>query len=384
MIVFFLWTYGIDELDKFIAYLNGCHNSIKFEVNYSTDKVCFLDTVTSIVDNVIHTTIYTKPTDKKQYLFFNSSHPKHTAKAIPYSQALRYRRIIDNDDLLHSELTTLVKTFMNRGYPVELLESTVDRVKLLTRDSVLKYKDKSTKKESYDEFLRGRSFLPLILPFHQSLESFLSKQLSLLWNDLINCDEKIKNIFESELPQIVFKRGVTIGSLLTGTKCLPSTYDLDRETVDILKSLELENACHNVNPCNKALCQCCTHICSTSEFFNTDRNKTFLIKDSFNCNSKDIIYIISCLKCNLLYVGQTARMLKERLNNHRSDIKLKKPTAISFHFNEPGHSIKDLKITPVAFISHLSALERANCEFKYMSALNSLYPFGLNNYPIIK
>ena len=381
---FFLWTHGKDELDKFITHLNGYHNSIKFEVTYSVDHVCFLDTITSIIDNVIHTTVYTKPTDKKQYLHFSSSHPKHTAKAIPYSQAIRYRRLIDNDSLLDAELTSLCELFHNRGYPADLLNATVDKIKLVTRDSVLQYKDKSVKKDSFDKFLRGKSFLPLILPFHQAFEFSLFENIAKHWSDFLKCSDTINTIFQNEMPQVVFKRGLTVGNLLTSTKCHSSIDYSDRDTIDVLRTLELENSCHNVKPCDRPLCKCCSHINLTSSFFNTARDRFFFIENSFNCSSKDVIYIISCLKCNKLYVGQTARMIRDRLNNHRSDIKLKRPTAISLHFNEPGHSVRDLKITPVADINGFCTSDRAKIEYEFMTLLDSIYPAGLNCYPIIK
>ena len=42
----------------------------------------------------IATDIYYKPTDSKQYLFFNSCHPKHTKTSIPFSLADRIRSIV--------------------------------------------------------------------------------------------------------------------------------------------------------------------------------------------------------------------------------------------------------------------------------------------------
>jgi len=58
---FFLLTYGVDELQVFINLLNNCHCSIKFEAIFSTEKGNFLDTVTCIVDDVIHTILYIQP-----------------------------------------------------------------------------------------------------------------------------------------------------------------------------------------------------------------------------------------------------------------------------------------------------------------------------------
>jgi hypothetical protein len=39
------------------------------------------------------------------------------------------------------------------------------------------------------------------------------------------------------------------------------------------------------------------------------------MKEAYNCNTKGIIYLISCTHCGKQYVGQTGRKLKEHLNN---------------------------------------------------------------------
>jgi len=68
-----------------------------------------------------------------------------------------------------------------------------------------------------------------------------------------------------------------------------------------------------------------------------------------NCNSNNIIYLIPCNKCHKQYVGQTGRKLKDRLNNHRSSIKLNNNNPISKHFNDIGltHNYYNLNIIPI-------------------------------------
>ena len=46
----------------------------------------------------IETELYTKPTDKHQYLLVSSCHPQHTKRSISFSLALRLRRICSNPD----------------------------------------------------------------------------------------------------------------------------------------------------------------------------------------------------------------------------------------------------------------------------------------------
>jgi len=216
--VFFLWNYGIDELFKLRDYLNSVHQSIKFEMEYSYEKVHFLDTVVLNNNGTLETTIYIKPTDKKQYLHFNSCHPRHVTKAIPYSQAVRYRRIISSDQVLATELNNLKRFFLFRGYDEKLLTDEIARVWNLQRTDTLSYSSKDAKLAKFQDVLRGRTFLPLIIVFHaQFLGKDLKKCVEKRWNELIDASRNNFLVFGEEFPMMVFKRGKTLGSILTSS-----------------------------------------------------------------------------------------------------------------------------------------------------------------------
>ena len=51
--------------------------------------VSFLDTTVILDGTILHTDLYTKPTDTHQYFLPSSCHPGHCTNSIPYSQALR-------------------------------------------------------------------------------------------------------------------------------------------------------------------------------------------------------------------------------------------------------------------------------------------------------
>ena len=52
--IFFVLTYGQPELDKFVAYLNNCHDTIKFTLETSCLKINFLDiTITKENDGTV-------------------------------------------------------------------------------------------------------------------------------------------------------------------------------------------------------------------------------------------------------------------------------------------------------------------------------------------
>ena len=91
--ILMVWTHGNEKLESFIAYLNSIHPTIKFTSERSTTSIPFLDVKILLENGKIETDLYCKPTDKHQYLLHSSSHPYHTKKSIPYSLALRLRRI---------------------------------------------------------------------------------------------------------------------------------------------------------------------------------------------------------------------------------------------------------------------------------------------------
>jgi len=97
-----------------------------------------------------------------------------------------------------------------------------------------------------------------------------------------------------------------------------------------------------------------------------------------NCNSANIIYLVNCTKCNKLYVGETKRQLKDRLNNHRSDIKLFKNTTIAIHFNDTNHTVNNLKITPIEQLHTEDTRLRLQREKYWIKTLHTQYPEGLN------
>lgn len=53
---------------------------------------------------------------------------------------------------------------------------------------------------------------------------------------------------------------------------------------------------------------------------------------------KKELKLISCAKCGLEYVEETSNSLRNRLNQHRSDIRWAVDTAVANYFNTQGHT----------------------------------------------
>ena len=67
-------------------------------------------------DGSIATDLYTKPTDKHQYLLYSSRHLLHTKKAIPFSLSLRMRRIHSTDATFNTRAAQFTTYLLKRGY----------------------------------------------------------------------------------------------------------------------------------------------------------------------------------------------------------------------------------------------------------------------------
>jgi len=70
------------------------------------------------------------------------------------------------------------------------------------------------------------------------------------------------------------------------------------------------------------------------------------------------------------------------MNRHRSNIRLNQNTAVAIHFNTPNHNLSHLTVTPIELILNDGKIQRLNREYYWQLRLGTIYPKGLNNYPV--
>ena len=92
-------------------------------------------------------------------------------------------------------------------------------------------------------------------------------------------------------------------------------------------------------------------LISDSSFICKVTNKKYHIKNDFDCNSMNFIYLISCTNCNEQYVG-SAIDFKKCFRINKSDINTKKDRCgVVHHFNDkcrhPQNPSVFLKIQPI-------------------------------------
>ena len=140
--------------------------------------------------------------------------------------------------------------------------------------------------------------------------------------------------------------------------------------------------------CSNKRCEACLYIRETSviEIYDQGYISEFPIHGGMTCSSKNVIYIIQCMKCKVPYVGQTRCSLKSRLQHHLSDIRNDKDTTIAEHFNYDcvsSNNLADLWIYPIEQIpdqgsAHKNLKKLLKRENYWIKELGTLYPNGLN------
>ena len=106
---------------------------------------------------------------------------------------------------------------------------------------------------------------------------------------------------------------------------------------------------------------------------------------NISCRSSNLIYAITCNKCNKQYVGQTSLHLKDRFVQHFRDIEVhNKGKSIGRHFGSSDHSgFKDLQISVLELIrapprSPQTSTIRNRVEHHWTHLMRTLAPAGLN------
>ena len=64
--------------------------------------------------------------------------------------------------------------------------------------------------------------------------------------------------------------------------------------------------------CKKSRCQVCLNVNETDTFTSTVTKKTYKINHKFDCSDKCLIYLLTCKKCLIQYVGKTADEFRYR------------------------------------------------------------------------
>ena len=136
--------------------------------------------------------------------------------------------------------------------------------------------------------------IPFITTFNPSLPH-ISNIIKKHYNLLLSSN-RCKNVFQ-HLPVVAFRCSPNLHDLLVTAK-LPSNSSNPQFP---------SGSFHCGKNC--ATCPHISHRLTTYTFFST--GETCAIKSNLTCDTKNLIYMIQCNRCNLQYIGETKRRLKD-------------------------------------------------------------------------
>ena len=291
--IFMIWTAGEEQLQNFLEWINQYHDTIKFTWDWSRKNVNYLDVQVINNNGVIETDLYTKPTDKHQYLLRTSCHPKGRQKIIPYAQALRLRLICSTSEAFEQRTADLTKFLVYRGYREKFVHDLVNRARVLDWVELLTPRPEAT-----------TNGIPFVVTYHPGLPNIggILRELHPFLHYSERCKQAIKDV-----PMMAFPRPKSLQVYLVRSK---------------LRSL-VQNPGGNrgTDKCTTNRCDVSNYLAVGDSFSSHVRGTSYTVNHRLHCNSRNVVYLINCKVCGLQYVDSTTTKFRLRLNNHKSRLR---------------------------------------------------------------
>ncbi len=365
--IFTIFQCDRNEVDSFISDLNNCHPTIKFTAEISDTSINFLDATITKEGTKLVTKAYSKPTDSHNYLLYSSCHPQHCKKGLPYSQFLRIRRLCTYIEDFDTKVLDMAQHFLRRGYPTDIVESSMLKARRQSRETLLNPIPKTVERPK-------QAFL--ITTFHPHF---------------VEVQKVVKSNWEM-LGKSGYTSQIYDHKYITGFRRLPNLKDqlVNAKVKSITDPPSTPNTIKPISgqKCKRGKtgkCRYCPKINHSGRIKSTFSGREYEAKGRVDCKNSNLIYCITCKKCNLQYVGQTMLKLCTRFNTHFNLIEGNSDThSVSRHFNSPGHNgLQDVEIHIVDFIhmrprSNRAIALRKKIETNWIHRLRTQAPIGLN------
>ena len=278
------WLEDFDPL-PFQNLFNGLDPNIKYIFSDLAKETDFLDVHQKIVDYEVELDVYRKPTDSFNYLHFSSCHPRHTRDNIALSLAKRIVKISShNRDV---RLDELMDNLVARGHP---------RKNVLEKFGEV-FTPNQEPRKSEDTIVFTTTFNPAV--------GYPRKVINNLFQGLQG--DTVRRVFKNN--RIIFgsRQPKSLRKLLV------------RSRFSFLKPRNKKTP--GLFNCRKG-CKYHRHgYIRTCLGFRFGKNNEFSweYRRFFDCEAKNVIYVLICRKCWKFYIGET-KNLKKRTRKHKSDI----------------------------------------------------------------
>ena len=365
---FMLFNGSTKSLHALFVKINSIHPTIKMSMSHTSIKneafedkceceekcsIPFMDVMCSISEGKIETDLFRKSTDRNQYLLPSSCHSKSTTKAIPFSLGLRIVRACSDPRTRDMRLLQLRDQLLARDYSRDLVETALERARNISRDRALK---KAKNK-------RANQRPVLVVPYDPRLPA-IGSIMAKHYRAMTKQDSYLKQVFKDP-PLTAFRRQLNLRNHLIRAR---------------VPQKERNHPKRFINGMSKCGDQCtaCPYVKEGKKI--RINGQTWNINRQVNCKSYNLVYAIYCIKenCRQVYIGETKRMLKSRVADHRGYVTNKVTSqATGEHFNLPGHSLADLRVSVIEQTARKGSEYRKEREHYHIRKFNTFHN-GIN------
>lgn len=225
---------------------------------------------------------------------------------------------------------------MSRGYHPDFVEAQFDKVRDIPRDRLLR---PQATHRSYS----SRRF-PSIVDFNPALPDIgkiIAKHLPVL-----HTSPSLKNLFPERAIFGAFRKCKSLKDHLRN----PNIKDHHRPIAG-----QTTSPTQGRYKCTRRRCDLCANfLLPSTKFHSSSTNKFYPVVDSVSCDSRNVVYLATCVKCNVQYAGSSSTEFKVGFRNHKSDmVNGRKRCELAIHFSSTPHSLKDIKFIIIEKIHFL-------------------------------
>ena len=147
---------------------------------------------------------------------------------------------------------------------------------------------------------------------------------------------------------------------------------------------------YQVTKCNDKRCNTCKNLILSKNITSNVTGRSYEAKNHtkkiLSGHSQNLIYLCTCLKCNVQYVGETVQPLNKRINGHRTakegcehEIKHRDEVCGGYHFKfQILEKLPGDGYLPTGEVDPEMLSVRKTQEDIWIKKLRTIYPYGLN------
>jgi len=271
--ILIIWPFSQDDFECFVSLLKKAYGSLQIVSCVHSSTIVFLDIKISYFNNSFDTDIHYKPTNNFSFVPFDSFHPGHVKRNVPYILFYRICSIVSSKETCALRINEISNHLLKLKYPKELINDAIKK-------ALLKNKKITSNKNN--------NLIPFVIKFNPANAPIINS---------------IKNHYK------VLQTMTSTEHIFKNTK-MQVAYQNNN---NIIRHLSLP--VFKVVKCNISRCGTCDMLITGTSF--QINNHSFFPNKVINCRSQNVIYIIVCENCSLWYIGETENQLRFRVTLHR-------------------------------------------------------------------